>query len=135
MYRPLPVYLFLIVLLFGFTVPSLAHSYSLTGGVHDRSNDPDFLGSNIPGICAECHVPHGAFEIRLWGRDLTPNAVYAGDLCVDCHDDIAPTWASSAQDVSNVEDSWHDFTAEPLASDGPCDACHSLHYHDDTTAS
>jgi len=118
----------------GFTVPVPAYSYTLTDGVHDRSNDPAFLGSNIPGICAECHVPHEAFEIRLWGRDLG-GAAEVDDLCIDCHDGAAPAWASSAQNVAKVKLSYHDFSDNPgIAPRGSCSACHDLHAPNDNTA-
>ena len=135
MHRSLPVYIFLIALLIGFTVPSPAHSYTLAGGVHDRTNDPAFLASNVPGICAECHIPHGAYEIRLWGRDLVGTAD-VDDLCVDCHDgDGVPAWASSAQDVSKVQLSYHDFSSiAAVAPRGACSACHDLHAPNDNTA-
>ena len=129
-YRPLPVYLILIAVLMGLSIPLPAYSYGLTGGVHDRTNDPAFLASNVPGICAQCHIPHGAFEIRLWGRDLVGTAD-VDDLCVDCHDgDGNPAWASSAQDVSKVQLSYHDFSANndtAIAPRGSCSACHDLH--------
>ena len=132
--RALPVYLFLIALLMGFTVPVPAYSYTLTDGVHDRSNDPAFLASNVPGICAECHIPHGAFEVRLWGRDLGGAAV-VDDLCIDCHDGAAPAWASSAQNVADVKNSYHDFSDNPgIAPRGSCSACHELHAPNDNTA-
>jgi predicted CXXCH cytochrome family protein len=132
--RPLSVYLFLIALLIVLTIPSMAFSISLAGGVHDRSNDPAFLASSS-GICVECHVPHYSFEIRLWGRDLVGTAD-VDDLCVDCHDGAAPAWASSAQNVSKVQLSYHDFSDNTaIAPRGACSACHDLHLPNDSTAS
>ncbi|MDF1526973.1 MAG: hypothetical protein P1S59_11995 [bacterium] len=99
------------------------------------SSDPAYIASGISGVCLECHVPHQAFELRLWGRDLAPDAVNASDLCLDCHSGAPPSWATFAKDVSDVEISLHDFSSAPIGSDGVCSSCHDLHYPDETTAS
>lgn len=66
-----------------FLLPAVAHAL-VTGSPHDFT-DNGFTG----GICAACHIPHGADVAaeRLYPRpgrpDLAPNA--PARLCKDCH--------------------------------------------------
>ena len=115
--------------------PATPQAYQLAGGVHDRSSDPAYIASGIPGVCFECHVAHGAYELMLWGRDLSPDAINGSDLCLDCHSGSPPSWASTAKDMSDAEESLHDFTGDSIASSGVCSSCHDLHNSDDSTAS
>ena len=108
--------------------PFTAYAAPVAGSVHDFSSTQAFLDSGVPGVCAECHTAHGAFELGIWVRDIVPDAVTAGDLCLDCHDGTAPTWASPAPpDQSDLKNSLHDFTGDPVTSRGSCFACHDLH--------
>lgn len=48
---------------------------------------------DIPGekkqVCANCHIPHGAKGMKIWGRDWSPNKMNPEakikDLCESCH--------------------------------------------------
>ncbi len=66
---------------------------AMVGSVHDFV-DNGFTGG---GVCAECHVPHGAQDVRLYPRDATASGYGAPKrLCMDCHDGTLPTdegWA------------------------------------------
>lgn len=54
----------------------------MVGSAHDFVDD-GFTGG---GVCAACHVPHGAEADRLWVR--TPGLGAPVDrLCLDCHED------------------------------------------------
>ena len=131
---PLALALSGILLFFTILIPVISTASPLAGGPHDRSSDPAFIASGIKGVCFECHIPHGAYELRLWGRDLTPDAVNEADLCLDCHSGSPPGWAAPAKDQSKVETSLHDFTGGLIAPGGVCSSCHSLHYPDEGTA-
>ena len=124
------VSVFSIILLY-LVLPRFSAAYQIAGGVHDLW--PDYESYNVSGSCNECHRIHQAVEPKQWVRDLTPDAVNASDLCLDCHDGSPPAWAASARDMSKAENSFHDFPGS-VAPGGVCSSCHSLHYPDEGTA-
>ncbi|MDF1524705.1 MAG: cytochrome c3 family protein [bacterium] len=105
----------------------------LGGTVHDLSASPAYIASGGSGLCGQCHTSHGSCELTLWCRDLTPDAVSPGDLCLDCHDGTPPSWALNARDVGRFNGSLHDFSGETVAPRGACSACHDLHLPDPGT--
>jgi len=116
-----------IIVVTALTVPVSAEAAPVVGSIHDFSAVPAFAASGVPGVCAECHTPHGAFELGIWVRDIVPDALSAGDLCLDCHDGTAPAWAAAPPDKSDLKNSRHDFTGDPVTTRGNCFACHDLH--------
>lgn len=61
----------------------------MVGGKHDFV-DNGFTGG---GVCAACHVPHGAGDSRLWPRVGDSASYPTAPLrqCMDCHDGSMPT--------------------------------------------
>lgn len=95
---------------------------AMVNSVHDFVDD-GFTGG---GVCAECHVPHGALDSRLWPRDATDPYVAPALLCMDCHThgnvpikDIQPSlgaaWSAVAKVVRRVP---HDLDYQNPPSSG-----------------
>ena len=100
-----------------FPFPGLA---AMVGSVHDFVDD-GFTGG---GVCAECHVPHGAQDDRLYPRDTTSSGYGAPKrLCMDCHDGTLPTDAGWSG-VTGV-------TPPPYPHDASAkyDSCGDCHSH------
>ncbi len=93
---------------------------AMVGSPHDFV-DNGFTGG---GVCAECHVPHGAQDQRLWARvGNTGYTTYPARLCMDCHDGTLPTGAG-----------WDSVTGVtpppyPHTTDTKYDNCGTCHDH------
>ncbi|MBE0618182.1 MAG: hypothetical protein IH608_09695, partial [Proteobacteria bacterium] len=120
--------LFVVVLLVLLLPPS---GYSqMVGSVHDFTDD-GFTGG---GVCAACHVPHGAGASRLWPRSLAAGTDPVR-LCMDCHDGVMPTgdgwpneWLGNAPPPpgGHVSDQAGDHADLSCRDEGQqnCGACH-----------
>jgi len=89
----------------------------MAGSVHDFVDD-GFTGG---GVCAECHVPHLAGDVRLWPRPV-PVGTAPDKLCVNCHyltdptppGDPPPTLNTMAA-IFSSEAAWAAVTNRPRA--------------------
>jgi len=114
--RPLRMGLWVPLVLAGFlAAPAPA---AMVGSPHDFV-DNGFTGG---GVCAECHVPHGAQDQRLWARvGNTGYTTYPARLCMDCHDGTLPTGAGW-DTVTGVVAPPYPHTTDPKYDN--CGTCH-----------
>jgi len=60
----------------------------MVGSAHDFV-DNGFTGG---GVCAACHIPHNAQDVRLYPRNMTASSFDAPQrLCMDCHTEDTDT--------------------------------------------
>lgn len=98
---------------------------AMVGSRHDFV-DNGFTGG---GVCAECHIPHGAKEVRLYPRDVGAAGVDGTVtlLCQDCHKAASPSvpagaeWTAVAAAVTPP--------AYPHGTDTRYNTCTTCHSH------
>lgn len=83
-----------------FLILSIPSQADMVGDIHDFV-DNGFTGG---GLCAACHIPHAAEDVRLYPRDAASDPDSGGypapkRLCLDCHyDDDSDGWGDLPAD-------------------------------------
>lgn len=93
----------------------------MAGSLHDFTGAGGFTGG---GLCAECHVPHKAGDVRLWPRPA-PGTSAPDKLCANCHDNTGRALSA----IFSTEPGWSGVSAVPPDIPSPhftdCSDCHN----------
>ncbi len=80
-------YIYIIILFIIFScLLFLSPEVAAVTGPHGRKRE-----DNNKGVCANCHMPHGAKEGKLWALEIPPK-IFGGARarCYSCHNDLLP---------------------------------------------